>query len=115
MGVGKGAGDQQAQIFLCREHRAGIIVCLGSHHHLGENAADGFGGWTVKWSVDGDDAAERRYAVACQCRLIGFDQGIGARYAARVGMLDDDYRWRAVTKFAHQFERRVRVVVIVVG
>ena len=113
MRVGHLAGQQQAEIFLPGEHRAGIRIGIGCDDDLGEDLRDGLGQRTVEGAVGGDDPAEGADRVAFACRAIGGDQVGAGGDTARVGMLDDGDRRRV--ELGHQFERRIRVAEIVVA
>ena len=114
-GIGQVAGQQQAQILLAGEHRARTFVSVGCRDDFGEDTRDRLGRRFVERTVDGDDPAECRDGVARERGLVCLDQRVARGDAARIGVLDDHHRRRAVPEFADQFERGIGVVVIVVA
>ena len=87
----------------------------GRDDHLGEDLGDRFGGRGVERPVDRDDPAERRDAVAGERLVPRVEQAVARGDAARVGVLDDDHRRRAVAELGDQLERGIGVVEIVVA
>ena len=113
--IGKLAGEQQAQVLLRGEQGDRLLVRVGGDHHLGEDAGDRLRGRGVERAVERDDPAERRHRIAGEGCLVSLRQRRRARHAAGIGVLDDDAGRRGVAEFAHQLQRRVGVVEVVVA
>ncbi|MNH19333.1 hypothetical protein D3C79_790630 [compost metagenome] len=89
------AALQQTYVLFGSHHVAGGLGDFRGDDHFDELAVDnGLGGFAVQFTVECDDAAERRFGVGRVSQVVGFaDAAFVFRYyrhAARVGVLDDD-------------------------
>src|SRR5690606_13060144 len=78
---------------------------------------DGLGRLGIQFTVEGDNAAEGRFAVGGKGQLVGLaDAAVGFRYhghTAGVGVLDDDTG--RLAEALHTLQRRIGVGHVVVG
>src|SRR5690606_22905230 len=89
------AAFEQAHVGLGGDHFAGLGTDGWGDDDFNELALDdGARGFTVQFAVEGDDAAESRFAVGGIGQFIGLADAAFVfrhhRHAAGVGMLDDD-------------------------
>src|SRR5690606_6423711 len=112
------AALQQAHVGLGGHHGAGLGGDLRRDDDLDELALDdGLGGFAIQLAVEGDDAAEGRFAVGGVGQVIGLaDAALVFRHhghAAGVGVLDDHAG--RLDEALHAFQRGVGVGHVVVG
>ena len=96
---------EQAPVLLLAEEVEHAVLVVGRDDELGEHGVDGLGRGAVQRPVDDDDAAEGRDGVGREGAAVRLVQRLGARHAARVGVLQDrDGRLR-VTELADEVQR----------
>ena len=113
--IGQAAGQQEAQIFLRRNHLARRLIGIWCNNHLGENRRNRFCRCRIQFSVHGDDAAKGRDRIAYQRFFKRLRQAGAGGDTARIGVFDNGAsRGFLRVKFGDQFKRRIRVINIIV-
>ena len=107
------AGQEKAQVALYGEDGARLLVGLGRHHDLGEEAGDRARGCAVEQPIGGDHAAEGAHRIAGPRLLVSGCEGTAEADAAGVAVFDDGDCGRI--ELAHQPIGRVGIGQIVVA
>ena len=114
--VGQVASDQQTQVLLLGESFARFIGDRRRNHHFGKDLGDGFGGRAIKFGIHSDNPAECRDTLSHASAASHASMSDPAcATLARIGVLDDHHCRIAAFELGAQLQRRIGIVVIVVG
>ena len=89
MRVSQTNGQKKAQVFLFAENLFRFIVRARRDHDFGKDLGDFCSRFAGQRTVQRDNTAKGRGAVAVIRLFIGFERGSAERHAARIGMFDD--------------------------
>ena len=102
---------QEAQVLFLAQYLQCFGRVAGSNNGFVEELADLLRGGCVYATVAADDAAVGGDRVATMGLFIGIHQRIAAGQSARIGMLDNNHRWRGETTDRRQGSIEIEQVI----